>query len=352
MISATTISPIECKRCRSSSPTIRHRRGNKATLFDDQGRLVASHLAPLSGALPSGRLGRADPIDWWRGVTTSTRVLLAEARKARVAPAGIAAVTFSGQMMGIVPVDTAGHRCAPPSSGPISAPSTRRQTIAAQCGAEHVYHRTGHRVSPAYLAAKILWVKRHQPDLYRQARSSCARKITSPSNSPAGSPPIIPMPPAATCSILPQRPWSMDLLDALGLDVTPLPDVHASTDVLGEVTRAASEATGLQPARPSSSAGATGRVPPPAPASSRRAMPIAISARRRGSAWPAPRRCSIRSSAPSPFIICIRACSRRWAPCKPRAGRAIGWLNSSAPQPTRKWRRSHPAAMARCSCRT
>jgi xylulokinase len=37
----------------------------------------------------------------------------------------------------------------------------------------------------------------------------------------------------------------MDLLDAIGLDIIRLPDVHTSTDVVGEVTNKASEETGL-----------------------------------------------------------------------------------------------------------
>ena len=221
--------------------------GNKASLFDDQGRLVASHTEhyPVNYA-PAG-WAEQDPIDWWRAVTTSTRALLAEAK---VDPAGIAAVTFSGQMMGIVPIDAAGQ---PLRSAIIWADQRaveEAETIAVRCGPEHVYRRTGHRVSPAYLAAKILWVKQHQPDLYRQAKKFlCAKdfvafKLTgrcaTDYSDASGS----------NLFDLTQRAWSADLIDALGLDAALLPEIHASTDILGEVTRAASEATGLKVGTP------------------------------------------------------------------------------------------------------
>src|SRR5512143_3308513 len=80
--------------------------GNKATLFDDQGQLIASHIEHYPVDYPQAGWAEQSPIDWWNAVVTSTRVLLA---RSGVSPSDIAAVTFSGQMMGIVPVDAAGH---------------------------------------------------------------------------------------------------------------------------------------------------------------------------------------------------------------------------------------------------
>jgi xylulokinase len=44
--------------------------------------------------------------------------------------------------------------------------------------------------------------------------------------------------------------WSAEILDAIGLDPALLPELHASTDVVGEVTPAAAEETGLAPGTP------------------------------------------------------------------------------------------------------
>jgi xylulokinase len=221
--------------------------GNKASMFDDQGRLVASHVEHYPVDYPQAGWAEQDPLDWWRAVETSTRKLLA---KAQVHSSDIAAVTFSGQMMGIVPIDAVGQ---PLRSAIIWADQRaveEAETIGTRCGPEQVYRRTGHRVSPAYLAAKILWVKQHQPDLYRQTKKFlCAKdfvafKLTgrcaTDYSDASGS----------NLFDLTQCAWSADLIDAIGLDAATLPEVHASIDILGEVTREASVTTGLNPGTP------------------------------------------------------------------------------------------------------
>jgi xylulokinase len=217
--------------------------GNKASLFDDQGQLIAGHTEHYAVQYAQAGWAEQDPLDWWRAVTTSTRALLAATRSD---PADIAAVTFSGQMMGIVPIDAGGQ---PLRSAIIWADQravAEANTIEARCGPDNIYRRTGHRVSSAYLAAKILWVKQHQPDLYRQTKKFlCAKdfigfkltgKCATDYSDASGS----------NLFDLTQRTWSTDLIEALGLDVNTLPEVHASTDILGAVTREASEATGLK----------------------------------------------------------------------------------------------------------
>lgn len=221
--------------------------GNKATVFDDQGRLVASHVEHYPVQYAQAGWAEQDPLDWWRAVGTATRALLAEAQ---VSPADIAAVTFSGQMMGIAPIDAAGQPLRPAIIWADQRAVAEADMIGTRCGPENVYRRTGHRVSPAYLAAKILWVKQHQPDLYRQVKMFlCAKdfvafqltgRCATDYSDASGS----------NLFDLTQRAWSTDLIDALGLDAATLPEVHASTDVIGEVTREASEATGLRPGTP------------------------------------------------------------------------------------------------------
>ena len=80
--------------------------GNKATLFDDEGRLVASTFSGYETAHPQATWAEQNPDDWWRAVTNASRELLS---KSRLAPQEIAVIAFSGQMMGCLPVDAAGN---------------------------------------------------------------------------------------------------------------------------------------------------------------------------------------------------------------------------------------------------
>ena len=82
--------------------------GNKATLYDEAGRLVASRTVSYPTRYFNGNWAEQEPADWWHAVCLSTQALLAEVRAAE-----IAVVALSGQMMGCTVVDRRG-RTAPP----------------------------------------------------------------------------------------------------------------------------------------------------------------------------------------------------------------------------------------------
>ena len=72
--------------------------GNKATLFDAGGRMVASRTSEYETHLFNNNWAEQSPADWWRAVCESSRQLAADAD-----PGDIAAVALSGQMMGCLP---------------------------------------------------------------------------------------------------------------------------------------------------------------------------------------------------------------------------------------------------------
>jgi len=78
--------------------------GNKASLHDDSGRLLAATTVTYPTRYAPGGVAEQDPRDWWHAVCTATRHLLAETE---TTPAEVAAVSFSGQMMGAVLLDAA-----------------------------------------------------------------------------------------------------------------------------------------------------------------------------------------------------------------------------------------------------
>ena len=73
--------------------------GNKATLFDTDGRLIASRTSAYETNVFHNNWAEQSPDDWWRAVCESSRALLAD-----VDAGDVAAVALSGQMMGCLPV--------------------------------------------------------------------------------------------------------------------------------------------------------------------------------------------------------------------------------------------------------
>jgi xylulokinase len=217
--------------------------GNKATLFDAaRGTAVTTAFEAYETAYPRPNWAEQDPADWWRAVRDSTRELLTTSG---VAPGDIAVVSFSGMMMGALAVDATG--------GPLRSAiiwADQRATVEADflaqcCSPEEVYRRTGHRAGASYTAAKMLWIQRHQPDLYArthqflQAKDYAAYKLTgvfATDYSDAS---------GTNLFDLEQRDWAVDMIEAVGLDLQKLPPAHPSTAVIGEVTSEAAAETGL-----------------------------------------------------------------------------------------------------------
>ncbi len=221
--------------------------GNKATLFDGEGHLVASAFATYATHYPQPNWAEQEPADWWVAICGSTRELLA---KAAIAPGEIAAVGFSGMMMGCLPVDSRG---APLRSCIIWADQRAQSEAAAMaelCGADAVYARCGHRVSPAYVAPKILWLRAHQPELFFQAARFLLPKdyivhrltgVYATDYSDAS---------GTLLFDLVTRRWDAGLLNKLGLSVEQLPFPYPSPAIVGEVTPEAAAATGLAAGTP------------------------------------------------------------------------------------------------------
>lgn len=221
--------------------------GNKATLFDEQGRLTANAFAGYEVIRPEPTWAEQDPADHWNAVVSTTRQLLATAK---IAPDEIAAISFSGQMMGCLPVDEQGK----PLRNCIIWADQRAVKEAAQLaervGEERVYRITGHRISPTYSLAKLMWVREHEPDVFAKlhkilhvkdyiAFRLTGRFVTDRSDASG-----------MNLYDLEGGRWSDEILNAVRLDAAYLPELHDSTDVVGYVTQEAADALGLVPGIP------------------------------------------------------------------------------------------------------
>jgi len=221
--------------------------GNKASLYDREGQVLASAFYGYGLDLPRVNWVEQNPEDWWQAVCVSTRQLLAAAKT----PAQqIACIVFSGQMMGCVAVD----RQARPLRNALIWADMRAeeeaQAIIDGVGMERTYRITGHRASSSYSGAKILWVRHHQPDIFAQthkflhAKDFIVARLTGNF--------VTDYSDASGMNLYDLRAgdWSDLILDAVGLDRALLPELHASTDVVGEVTAEAAAEAGLAAGTP------------------------------------------------------------------------------------------------------
>ena len=222
--------------------------GNKATLIDASGKPVASVFDGYATSYPHPNWAEQNADDWQRALINSTRRLLAESS---IDPAHIAAISFSGHMQGALFVDAQGKPIRPAIIWADQRATDQAAFIAQAGGGEdEVYRLTGHRVSAAYTAAKVLWVKDNQPEVYRRVRwvlqpkdyaafLLTGRFVTDYSDASG-----------TQLYDLQHRCWSDELIRALELPAPVFPEAHPSTTVIGHVTPDAAQAMGLRAGTP------------------------------------------------------------------------------------------------------
>ncbi len=221
--------------------------GNKAVLIEAERGILTTTFVPYGTSFPRPGWAEQDPLEWWRSVCACTQQLL---KSEGIRAEEIAAVSFSGQMMGCVPVDKQG---APLRMAIIWADQRAQgeaDQLLAGLSEKELYNITGHRVGPAYSAPKMMWIARHEPKVYDktwkflQAKDFIVHKLTDrfctdPSD-------------ACGTGLLDLRrlDWSERILAVTSLAREKLPEVCPSTAVVGEVTSVAARATGLRKGTP------------------------------------------------------------------------------------------------------
>jgi len=217
--------------------------GNKATLFDvEQGVVKVSTFEAYPTDYSQPGWAEQDPADWERVIWLCTRRLITQSG---IEPGSIAAVSFSGHMQGALLVDRQG---VPLRSSIIWADqraTAQADYITSIFGSDELYRLTGQRTSPTYTAPKVLWIKEHQPSIYRQAFKVLQPKdyaaflfsgVFATDYSDAS---------ATLLFDLTNRRWALDVINTLGLNSELFPEVYPSTTVIGHVTPQAAAASGL-----------------------------------------------------------------------------------------------------------
>jgi len=221
--------------------------GNKATLYDPQGKLAGSAFYGYTTEYAHTRWAEQNPQDWWRAVCTSTRKLIQETG---VQPEHIACVTFSGQMMGCLPVDEHGNPLRNSIIWADQRATPQQDWLAKRIAPERVYQITGHRLSASYSLSKMLWLRDHQPEVFRRAHKFLHAKdyivsrltgafVSEPSDASG-----------MNLMDIQQGIWSEEILQAAQVELDCLPRILRSIDVAGQVRREVAEEAGVPAGTP------------------------------------------------------------------------------------------------------
>jgi xylulokinase len=229
--------------------------GNKATIYGADGRLVGSLVCDYPTYYPGNGYVEQDADDWWKAVCDSTRMLL---EKSKIPPGEIAGVCFSAQMMGCLVVDKNGAPLRRMLIWADTRSAAQEKYMLERIGLENGYKITGHRISASYSAAKLLWVRDNEPELYKKADKMLHAKeyiilkltgeIVTEYSDASGT----------NLLDIAKKQWSDDLLAAFEIPRSLLPELHPSTHVAGKVTAEAARLCGLLEGTPVVTGGGDG----------------------------------------------------------------------------------------------
>ena len=141
--------------------------GTKTVLFDEAGTVLASHTAEYPLSQPKNGWAEQDPHDWWRAVQETVQAVLAQSG---VDPADIRGVGLSGQMHGLVMLDAQGHVMRPAILWCDGRTQAECGEITETLGREKLLSITANPALPGFTAGKILWVRKHEPELWEKCR--------------------------------------------------------------------------------------------------------------------------------------------------------------------------------------
>jgi xylulokinase len=216
--------------------------GVKTSLFDEQGRQADTlfHEYPTRSAQESW--AEQDPEAWWSAFCAGTRSILEKLAARSGKPA---AVSFSGQMMACLPVDREGRALAPCMIWADRRSLPQARELARRIDENAYYRLTGNKIYPTYPLPKFMWLKENLPEVYKQTfrflqpKDFLIHRLTGVFLTDYSD--------ASTTAALDMRTlrWAEEVLELAGIEAGKLPEIHASTEVVGKVTAPAAAAAGL-----------------------------------------------------------------------------------------------------------
>jgi xylulokinase len=139
---------------------------NKAVLVDAEGRVHGKCSGSYGISYPRPDWAEQDPNDWWAAVTHTTRSLL---EQTGVSPADVMCVTYSTQMLGIVPLDSMSEPLRPAIIWLDNRACSQATSLMRKFLGPRVFtYFAGVALCGKDGMPKLLWLKSEEPDVYQR----------------------------------------------------------------------------------------------------------------------------------------------------------------------------------------
>jgi xylulokinase len=209
----------------------------KAAVIDATGSVVDQASSPLTVSRPHPLWSEQDPADWWSAANNAVSDLRLPLRR------GVRAIGLSGQMHGATLLDK-NHQALRPAILWNDGRSAL-QCAELEQSIPEMLKITGNRAMPGFTAPKLLWVRRHEPEIFERTamvllpKDYVRLRLTGDTASDMSDS-------AGTLWLdVARRRWSPEMLAATGLDDKHMPALFEGNEITGRLRADLAEAWGM-----------------------------------------------------------------------------------------------------------
>src|SRR5512143_2555705 len=218
--------------------------GTKTSLWTEAGQLAAHATSTYD-------LRRAEPLwaeiagdTWWQAVCETIRTVLATSK---VDPASIAGIGVDAVGWTLIPVDRAGNPLHPAMIWLDRRAEEETNWLRSLPGADSLVNLNANPLDAAYITPKLIWLKKNHPDIFSsaykflEATGFIVSRFTG----------------EFVCDYtqaygyhffdIRNQKWDGRAAREIGIPIEKMPELRGSTEIVGGITEAAAEQTGLKP---------------------------------------------------------------------------------------------------------
>ncbi len=217
--------------------------GLKTVVYDKCGSKIASASAEYPLIQPQNGWAEQEPQEWWEA---TKKCLKSISEKDSTVLHNVVSIGISGQMHGLVMLDENNEVLRHAILWCDQRTAEECKEITEHVGAERLVEITANPALTGFTASKIMWVKKHQPELYAKCRHILLPKdylrfkLTGEYATEVSD--------ASGMQLLdvPNRCWSKEVLEKLDIDINLLAKVYESPEITGSITPAVASEVGLK----------------------------------------------------------------------------------------------------------
>lgn len=215
-----------------------------AALYDEKGNLVHKTAKEYHSDYFSGSIVEQDTATWLESSVDVLSRMNEYLVEQKITVAGIA---VTSQRSSLIPVDQNGSALRTAIMWQDKRTIPQCDFLEAEYGLDYLYKKTGLRINPYFVLPKILWLREHQPELYRDAykfigvQDLVVHQLTGEFKTEA----------TQGCRTMLMNirkfEWDQELLEIAGIEPERLPELHAPGTIAGKLTAEFAKQTGLPP---------------------------------------------------------------------------------------------------------